>query len=446
LTNFQHLLYYPLSVKIRVLADKRNSNRDNCGSRFKVKTERRINIISRQIISVCHSAPGRLGLKLKNFQTKIYHWQANFADLIRERRTIKLLHILRNYSALAVVVSSAILVIATNLAAGKESRGFLFGHWNGDEEVESPRKNKISGQVNRESGLVFVPLARASAAVDVAAKKDDGDGEEVSIIQGNQGQVMVANDSPVLKDPQEGEGVIIYEVEEGDTVSSIAAAHNITVNTILWANDIENIDSIMPGDKLFILPVAGLDYVIKKGDTLDAIAKKYKAEKDKIIAFNDLPANGKVEEGQKIIIPGGKKEIPRSKISSSRIARRQYIAPSRGISAVSGWKKLEGKAGTGHKFPYGYCTWYVSKKRYVPWGGNAGTWLYHAKVNGYKTGKAPKKGAIIVTSESWWGHVGIVEKVGKGTVTISEMNHRGWGRVSRRTLSSKSRVIKGYIY
>ena len=329
------------------------------------------------------------------------------------------------------------------MASGKESRGFLFGHWNGSEEVESPRKNKISGQINRENGLVFVPLAQASAAVDVELKKDDE--EKVSIIQGNQGQVMVANNSPVLKDPKEGEGVIIYEVEEGDTVSSIAIAHGITVNTILWANDIDDIDSIMPGDKIFILPVAGLSYTVKKGDSLKSIAKEYEADEKKIIAFNDLPANGKIEAGQEIIIPGGKKEIPLSATESSRIARRQYATPSGGAPAVSGWKKLDGKAGTGHKFPYGYCTWYVAQKRYVPWGGNAGTWLYHAKVSGYKTSKTPKKGSIIVTSESWWGHVGIVEKVGKGTVTISEMNHRGWGRVSRRTLSSKSRVIKGYI-
>ena len=383
-------------------------------------------------------------MKLKDLQTKIYCWQANFASLIKERRTIKLLHILRNYSALAVVVSSAILVIATNLAAGKESRGFLFGHWNSNEEAESPRKNKISGQVNRESGLVFVPLAQASAAVEVGSKKDDE--EKSSIIQGNQGQVMVANDSPILKDPKEDEGVIIYEVKEGDMASSIAAAHNITVNTILWANDIEDIDSIMPGDTIFILPVAGLSYTVKKGDSIKSIAKKYEADEEKIIAFNELPADGKTEKGQEIIIPGGKKEVPRSIADSSGIARRQYATPSGGSPAVSGWKKLEGKAGKGHSFPYGYCTWYVSQKRYVPWGGNAGTWLYHAKVSGYKTGKSPRKGAIIVTSESWWGHVGIVEKVGKGTVTISEMNYRGWGKVSRRTLSSKSRVIKGYIY
>ena len=65
---------------------------------------------------------------------------------------------------------------------------------------------------------------------------------------------------------------------------------------------------------------------------------------------------------------------------------------------------------------------------------------------GYSTGKSPRPGSIIVTSESWWGHVGIVEKVNGKEIVISEMNYRGWGKKSSRTLSTSSRVIKGYIY
>lgn len=114
---------------------------------------------------------------------------------------------------------------------------------------------------------------------------------------------------------------------------------------------------------------------------------------------------------------------------------------------MSGFKKLDGKAGAGHKFPYGYCTWYVAQKRYVPWGGNAGTWLYHAKSLGYQTGKAPRPGSIMVTTESrYYGHVALVEKVSGDTITVSEMNFVGWGKVSRRTISAKSRAIKGFIY
>ena len=185
---------------------------------------------------------------------------------------------------------------------------------------------------------------------------------------------------------------------------------------------------------------------MKKGETIDEIAKEYEAEKDKIISFNELPADGEIKEDQEITIPGGVKEIPEPVQDDSLIARRNYATPSGGSPDVSGFKKLDGKAGSGHSFPYGYCTWYVAQKRYVPWGGNAGTWLYNAKARGYKTGKEPKKGAILVTSESWWGHVAVVEKVKGNTITVSEMNYKGWGKTSTRTISTSNRVIKGYIY
>ncbi len=343
----------------------------------------------------------------------------------------------RKYSAFAVVISSAVLVTATNMAVEGNTRNVLTGQWNKDNDN---KKVDLSIQAEKNTKDELSPSFFANRAVDPGHKENNG-----SVVRNNSG-IISTSANPVLRDPEEDGGVKIYTVKEGDTISSIAAKHHITINTILWANDIENVDSIMPGDKIFILPVAGLKYVVKKGESLDKIAKKYKADKEKIISFNDLPANGEIKEGQEIIIPGGQKETQETRRSNSLVARRSYATPTGGTPKISGWKKLDGKAGRGHKFPYGYCTWYVAQKRYVPWGGNAGTWLYHAKIRGYKTGKTPRKGAIMVSSESWWGHVAIVEKVGKGTITVSEMNYKGWAKVSRRTISTKSRAIKGYIY
>lgn len=378
----------------------------------------------------------------RDCQTKVCLYQKRIADFIKERRTVKLLGVLRNYSAMAVVISSAALVSSTNLASGKGSSGFLFGYW--DNKADSiPKISRVDSQMIRKSDLAFVPLAKSSAISAPTEIK-----EEEYVV----GQVMLNEESylstnnNILRDPEEDGGVKMYVVEEGDTISAIATKNGITVNTILWANDIDNVDSIKPGDKIFILPVAGLSYTVQKNDNLDYIAKKYKADKEKIIAFNDLPADGRLEEGEVIIIPGGEKEVPRSDSQNGVIQRREYATPLGGQPSVSGWKKLDGKAGAGHKFPYGYCTWYVAQRRYVPWGGNAGTWLYHAKIGGYKTGKSPQVGAIMVSSESWWGHVAIVEKVSGGTITISEMNYKGWGKKSSRTIAANSRVIKGYIY
>jgi len=350
-----------------------------------------------------------------------------------------MLHIFRSYSALIVVISSAILVSVTNFAAGKETSGFLFGYFGTEDNYSNPLENKMSVQANQQkSNLAMVELSEASLAPDPELK---GKEEEAPI--NFQGQALVSANSPVKKDPEEDGGVNIYEVQNGDTISSIAAKNNLSINTILWANEINDINSIMPGDKIFILPADGLAYTIKKGDNLDDIAKKYKADRDKIIAFNGLPANGELQEGQEIIVPDGEKEIIRPAAPaapSTGIAARPYES----FSAVG--KRLAFADGSGHRFPYGYCTWYVAQKRDIPWSGNAGTWLYKAKSYGYATGKVPKPGAVMVSAESWWGHVAIVESVKGSQFTVSEMNYAGFAKKSYRTLAASSRFIKGFIY
>jgi surface antigen len=329
------------------------------------------------------------------------------------------------------VVSSAILVSSTNLASGKETSGFLFGYLGASDNYDIPIKNKLFTDAKKKNNLSIAKLVESNLSPNPDIKEN----EETKPIMS--GQALLAENSPIKKDPMEDGGVKIYKVKSGDTISSIAKNFHITTNTIMWANEIDNIDSIMPGDKIFILPVSGLTYTIKNGDTIEKIAKKYKSTKDKIIAFNDLPANGELKVGEEIVIPGGRKEVPKPAPTRSSSLARNYEPFG---------KILSGKAGTGHSFPYGYCTWYVAQRRYVPWGGNAGTWLYRAKAMGYSTGKSPRVGAIIVTSESWWGHVAIVEKVKGSTITLSEMNYRGWAKKSSRTISTKSRVIRGYIY
>lgn len=359
------------------------------------------------------------------------------------------MHIFRRYSAFSIVASSALLVSASNFTQGTEANSLLFGYASGEEREGDGllSKQRIAAQVNKKNNLALVPLANASNTVD-PSEKDNSTLLEVESL-GSMNQALFATQmGSMAKDPEEDGGVKIYTVQSGDTVSGIATKHGITTNTILWANDLNNVDDIKPGDQLFILPVAGFSYVVKSGDTIDAIAEKYKSAKDKIIAFNSLPANGELEAGKTIIIPDGRKEVPVN-TNDGGIQRRQYASSAGGVATdiSSGFRKLEGKAGTGHKFPYGWCTWYVAQKRYVPWSGNAGTWLYKAKALGYKTGRKPAVGAIMVTTENrYYGHVALVEKVRGDTITVSEMNYVAWGKMNRRTLSASSRAIKGFIY
>ncbi len=364
---------------------------------------------------------------MQNLQRTCIAW-------IKQHKTVRIIHLFRQYSALSVVISSTVLVTGSNITSRYEENSILSGYFHRESSSSSQGYKNLS----------VVPIALASSTVDTEANiEDDTSTEDEDTI------IASANTAPLIQeDPEEEESVTLYTIEDGDTLSGIAEKHKITVNTILWANDIENLDEIRPGDQIFILPVAGLKYVVQDGDTIEDIAKKYHGNMDRIIAFNDLPANGRLEVGNEIIIPDGYKEVPKPKEDTSLLDRRQYATEEGGATTdISGWRTPDGKAGAGHKFPYGYCTWYVAQNRYVPWGGNAGTWLYNAKALGYKTGKTPRVGSIVVTTDNrYYGHVALVEKVSNGEITVSEMNYVRWGKTNKRTISTSSRSIKGYIY
>ncbi len=101
--------------------------------------------------------------------------------------------------------------------------------------------------------------------------------------------------------------IIYYTVASGDTVSGMANKFKISVNTILWSNNLTAFSLIRPGDKLIILPVSGTVYNIKSGDTVGRIALRFGVEENSIFQYNNIKSAGDLKIGQTIIIPGGKK-------------------------------------------------------------------------------------------------------------------------------------------
>jgi murein DD-endopeptidase MepM/ murein hydrolase activator NlpD len=104
--------------------------------------------------------------------------------------------------------------------------------------------------------------------------------------------------------------IIEYIVEQGDTLSSLAAKYEISLETILWANELISKSMIKLGQKLIILPVSGIVYNIKEGDTLGEIVGKYKGKVSEIIDFNGLSSEEDIFIGDILIIPNG--EMPKA--------------------------------------------------------------------------------------------------------------------------------------
>ena len=86
---------------------------------------------------------------------------------------------------------------------------------------------------------------------------------------------------------------------------AIANRFGITPETVLWASNLSDADSLQIGQELTILPVSGVLHKVVKGETLQDIAASYVAVAAKIIEVNSIPNPDALQEGQILIIPGG---------------------------------------------------------------------------------------------------------------------------------------------
>ena len=118
---------------------------------------------------------------------------------------------------------------------------------------------------------------------------------------------------------------IDYQVESGDTISSIALKFGVSTDTIKWANNLTNVNSVKPGDTLKILPVSGVAVTVKSGDTVQSLAKKYQTDAQAIVdfPFNDVPDDFSLKAGQNLVLPDG---VPVEIAAPKPKPQPQYLA------------------------------------------------------------------------------------------------------------------------
>jgi len=127
--------------------------------------------------------------------------------------------------------------------------------------------------------------------------------------------------------------IIEYMVQPGDTLQKIADSYGISVNTLLWANDLTTSSTIKVGQNLVILPLDGVLHVVKSGDTISGISKTYKSDSDDIIVYNSLASQDDIYIGDILIVPGGtmpKKAAPIINNNQTPLAENFFIFPTQG--------------------------------------------------------------------------------------------------------------------
>lgn len=162
--------------------------------------------------------------------------------------------------------------------------------------------------------------------IDIHAKGGDSESsfyEDGMQVTGE--DAVVANLSTLTTNASQNqrEEVVTYTVQQGDTISGIAAMHGVTASTILWANGLSGSSYIKEGQVLKILPVTGVQHIVKKGETISDIAKKYKAQVADIISYNNLSADGSLQIGEDLIIPDGEMPV----VYPTRTYVQSYSAP-----------------------------------------------------------------------------------------------------------------------
>ncbi len=102
------------------------------------------------------------------------------------------------------------------------------------------------------------------------------------------------------------DNITTYKISEGESYWTIAYKFEITIDTLRWVNNIDDINKIKPGQELVIPPANGLVHTVKDGDDLDKIAQLYGIDKNVIAQKNKL-ADASIAKDQQLFIPGARK-------------------------------------------------------------------------------------------------------------------------------------------
>jgi LysM repeat protein len=237
-----------------------------------------------------------------------------------------------------------------------------------------------------------------------------------------------------------------YTVAAGEDLAAIAKKFNVTVSEIRWSNtNLISSEVVATGDQVRIPPVPGVVVTTKASDTLDSLATAYQVDAQTILDFNRLRSQ-QLTAGTVLVIPDGVGGAFPPPPTMYQMLMQSGALGGSFHSVVLGCC-LGPYPATG--FPAGWCTWYVATKRNVTWRGDAGYWYANAQAAGYPVGPTPKVGAIMVTWESWLGHVAYVEAVNPdGSWMVSEMNYVAFDVISERTIKPGqlgARLV-GFIY
>ena len=289
-------------------------------------------------------------------------------------------------------------------------------------EVAVLRADTVMGTPSRYLGSTVLT---SQPNVDFHTELDD----YVAITSG--GSAIIA---PTISEASESVAprteTVAYEVQSGDTIGTIAQKHGISINTLLWANDLSVRSTIRPGDSLQILPTDGLTHTIKSGDTILAIANRYGAETTEILAYNNLTSSSALSIGEELIIPGGTQPAARP---ARRSISRVFTQPAPTTSSGNPSATAPGTSSSG-----GRMVWPTDLRvitQYYGWRHTGVDIDCHFTHNNYAAD------AGIVQFSGWKGGYGLTVEVNHGNGLVTRYGHHAKIYVSNGQSVSKGQAL-----
>lgn len=226
----------------------------------------------------------------------------------------------------------------------------------------------------------------------------------------------IVPDGPILNNAVDR---ITYVVRGGDTLSTIAEKHGISVDTIKWANDLTG-DDITPGQELIIFRHSGVLHVVAEGDSLDSIAEEYSNDGQEISTqviaqVNWLEPPFVLTPGLELFIPDGTIAPPVSPIIA---ADPNPVAPQDPVTTFIPTPAGTGIATGSFIHPVGGCPGYVSQ-----W-----YWAWHTAIDYASGGSAAcpiyaSDGGVVTTARWTYGGGGFCVNIDHGNGFTSGYCH-----------------------
>ena len=267
---------------------------------------------------------------LSNRFKKVFFFQHKVLGIFTSRYLIQVGVVL-----VTVVVTSTNLVQAKEVTVEEFGRKSLFTQvFSPDEEVVITKDSirpKQKTYVDQQAVLTnstpqLAAVTETPEAADVDTSLNDGALVASTILNNS---AMFGLSDNIQK----------YTVQEGDTLSTIAAQFDITTQTILWSNNLASTSTIRPGQELYILPVTGVAHTVQSGETLASIAQKFGGNVDDIVAFNGLVDASAITAGTELIIPDGEQPAPPPVVKLASVGSIFSSTPA--VNAVPSGTKLQ---------------------------------------------------------------------------------------------------------